>query len=67
MNCQQCGAPLKVQKGQNCFRCEYCGTYDFPDPNLDGVALLDEASTYACPVCSKPLVSALYKNISIHS
>ena len=46
MNCKQCGAPLSVEEGQDFFHCQYCGSYDFPDPNQDGVALLDELSPY---------------------
>jgi Zn-finger nucleic acid-binding protein len=67
MNCKQCGAPLKVEENQNIFRCDYCGSYDFPNPNLDGIALLDEISPYACPICSKPLVAATIENVRIFS
>ncbi len=67
MNCKQCGAPLNVVKGQNYFHCEYCGSYHFPDPNLDGVALLAEVSPHICPVCNLPLVSAVVKNVPIFS
>ena len=58
---------MKVDDGQAFFHCDYCGCYDFPDPNLDGVALLDEVSTFACPICHKPLVSAVVKDIPIDS
>jgi Zn-finger nucleic acid-binding protein len=67
MNCRQCGAPMNVEEGQNFFHCGYCGCYDFPNPNLDGVALLDEASPYPCPICNKPLVSAIVNNVRIFS
>jgi Zn-finger nucleic acid-binding protein len=67
MNCEQCGAPLKVEKGQDFYHCEYCGAYHFPDPNLDGVALLDEVSSLCCPVCHKPLVLSVVKDIHIES
>jgi Zn-finger nucleic acid-binding protein len=67
MNCKQCGAPMNVDEGQNIFHCEYCGGYDFPDPNQDGVALLDETSPYACPICKKTLVAAIVKNVRIFS
>lgn len=66
MNCKHCGAPMNVE-GQNLFHCEYCGGYDFPDPNQDGVALLDELSPYVCPMCKKSLVSAIVKNVRIFS
>ena len=67
MNCKQCGAPMNVTEDQNFFHCEYCGSYDFPNPNQDGVALLDEVSPLACPICNKPLVSAIVKDVHIYS
>lgn len=67
MNCRQCGAPMNLEEGLDFFHCEYCGTYDFPDPNRDGVALMDEVSPYACPVCRKPLAAAIVKGIQILS
>lgn len=65
MNCKQCGAPMNVEENQDFFHCEYCGSYDFPDANQDGVALLDETSPYACPTCRKPLVSAIVNTVHI--
>ncbi len=67
MNCKQCGAPMTVEDGKNFFYCDYCGSYDFPDPNLDGVALLNEPSPYSCPICNKPLVTASIGSIHIFS
>jgi Zn-finger nucleic acid-binding protein len=43
------------------------GSYDFPNPNLDGVALLDDPSPYPCPACNKPLVSAIVNEVQILS
>ena len=67
MNCKQCGAPMSVEEGQDFFHCKYCDGYAFPDPNQDGVALLEEVSTYVCPLCQEPLVSAIVKDIHILS
>ena len=67
MKCKQCGAPLSVEEGQDFFHCQYCGSYDFPNPNQDGVGLLDELSTYTCPLCQETLVSAIVQNVHIHS
>lgn len=58
---------MNVEANQDFFHCEYCGGYDFPNPNQDGVALLDEVSRYACPMCRKPLVSAVVNKIHICS
>ncbi len=67
MNCKQCGAPMSVEEGQDFFHCKYCGSYDFPNPNQDGVGLLDEISSYVCPLCKQPLVSAIVQNVHIFS
>lgn len=67
MNCDHCGAPLRVEEGQNYFHCQYCGSFEFPIANQDGVGLLGEVSSHICPVCDKPLVSAVVQNIPILS
>ena len=65
MNCKNCGAPMSIE--QNLFHCKYCGGYDFPNPNQDGVALLDKLSSFACPICKKSLVLATLQNVHILS
>ena len=58
---------MRVEEGQAFFHCQYCGSYDFPKPNRDGVALLDETSAYVCPTCKELLVSAVTQDIHIFS
>ena len=58
---------MSVEEGQAFFHCQYCGGYDFPEPNQDGVALLDEVTSLACPTCGELLVSAIITDISIFS
>jgi Zn-finger nucleic acid-binding protein len=58
---------MRVEEGQAFFHCQYCGGDEFPDPNQDGVALLDEPSSFACPLCKELLVSAVVKDIPILS
>jgi Zn-finger nucleic acid-binding protein len=58
---------MKVEEGRNFFHCDYCGNYEFPDPNQDGVVLLDEISPYSCPICLKPLVKASIEEVGIFS
>ncbi len=67
MNCKQCGAPMNVEDGKDFFHCNYCGCYNFSDPNKEGVALLDEISPYHCPACEQPLVTAVIANIRIYA
>jgi Zn-finger nucleic acid-binding protein len=67
MNCNQCGAPMIVEKDQLYFHCNYCGSHFFPDPNRDGVVLLDEGSLHQCPGCKTALVSASFDDIPVLS
>ena len=58
MNCPACGAPLRLKDDTDAFVCDYCGNVHVPDPNSDGVRVLDVPSSESCPVCSVPLVHA---------
>lgn len=59
MNCLNCGAPMRVRDGDECFACDYCKSLHFPEKNRDGVALLGEKSSLVCPVCAAELENAL--------
>ena len=67
MNCKKCGAPMMVEENQNLFHCEYCGCYDFPNPNLDEVALLDEVSTLTCRYAISRSFQQWVKRVDIFS
>jgi len=41
MTCPGCGAAMRLAKDKDCLICDYCGTMHFPDPNPDGVRVLD--------------------------
>ncbi len=56
MNCENCGAPMRLQLEKQQFVCDYCSTIYFPHANEDGVQVLDEASDLHCPVCKSDLV-----------
>jgi Zn-finger nucleic acid-binding protein len=58
MNCRNCGAAMQPVGGRAYFRCQYCGTFEFPQTNGDGVASLGEVTKYPCPVCENPLEKA---------
>jgi len=47
---------MKLDAGKDFLACQYCGTTHFPDPNPDGVRVLDEPSEQQCPRCSVALV-----------
>lgn len=56
MNCNNCGAPMKLLLERQHFYCEYCTSIVFPSENQDGIRVLEEASDTQCPVCEIPLV-----------
>jgi Zn-finger nucleic acid-binding protein len=58
LNCENCGAPMKVAPGRDYWYCEYCSSFYFPKQSSDGVRVLGQASTLQCPVCHASLVSA---------
>ena len=58
LNCPGCGAPMRLEDGRDTLVCDYCGQISVPEANDDGVRILGEASTLACPVCASPLVQA---------
>jgi Zn-finger nucleic acid-binding protein len=58
MNCPNCGAPLKYLQDKPYFFCDYCSSYYFPEESKDGVRMMNEPSSFSCPVCKIPLVEA---------
>jgi LSD1 subclass zinc finger protein len=61
MNCENCGATLRLIDGRDHFRCDHCETFRFATPlagSIDRVTLLGETGDTACPVCATPLVHA---------
>ena len=58
MNCPGCGAPLRLDPGQDFLRCDYCKGAYVPEKNDDGARVLGETSPLACPVCATHLVQA---------
>ena len=47
-----CGAAMSLQPGNDFLRCEYCESLHFPEPNSDGVRVLDVPTDSVCPCCS---------------
>ncbi|HUI55303.1 MAG TPA: zf-TFIIB domain-containing protein [Bryobacteraceae bacterium] len=58
MNCQSCGAPMRLAADRDCFICDYCKSVYLPEVNDDGVRVLHEPSELSCPICAVPLVHA---------
>jgi Zn-finger nucleic acid-binding protein len=49
MKCENCGAPMRVNPDRGCFTCPYCATDWVPQPNFEGVFVLEEADA-DCPL-----------------
>jgi Zn-finger nucleic acid-binding protein len=58
MNCENCGAPMRLAPDHAHFICSYCGSVRFPEANYDGIRILGELSDLECPVCKTRLVTA---------
>jgi Zn-finger nucleic acid-binding protein len=54
---------MRLFRDQEYYRCDYCGSYYFPDPSKDGVRVLGVApEAVQCPVCAEPLHLAALDN-----
>jgi len=49
---------MRLEENREFLTCDYCGNVHFPDPNPEGVRVLDVASQLSCPVCATTLVHA---------
>ena len=56
MMCQQCGAPMVLNRDRDYYFCEHCGAYHFPNSSEEGIRVLGEdPDQIKCPVCQVPL------------
>ncbi len=51
--------------GRDYLYCEYCGSFAFPAPSVDGVVVLGEAGDVACPICSTMLSKASVADVRV--
>lgn len=65
MNCENCGAPMRLVRDRDYFVCDYCGAYFFPQANRDGIRVLNEPSDTLCPVCQTNLVVAALDELRV--
>src|SRR6185437_5144341 len=49
---------MRLKDDTDCLTCDYCGNIVVPEPNADGVRVLDVPAAESCPVCSVALVHA---------
>lgn len=57
MTCDNCGAPMHLDRDQGLMICDYCGSQMVPSKDEDGVVVL-EPTRQQCPVCKAQLMSA---------
>lgn len=63
--CDSCGAPMELVPGRHYFHCEYCGSFAFPKPSEDGVAVLGESGDTYCPICSSTMSTASVAEVRV--
>jgi Zn-finger nucleic acid-binding protein len=49
---------MRLQEGKDSLFCDYCNQVYTPPEAEDGVRILDQQSSLACPVCAAPLAHA---------
>jgi Zn-finger nucleic acid-binding protein len=49
---------MRLKPDVDSFVCDFCQTIYIPEPNADGVRVLDESAFLACPACRASLVHA---------
>ena len=49
---------MRLDADKEFLLCDYCGNIHFPDPNSDGVRVLDVPAPEQCPICSIALTHA---------
>lgn len=66
MNCENCGATLRLVAGRGHFICDYCAAVRLIDepagPGGDGVSAVSAATGMKCPACGEPLHDAVLDN-----
>ena len=58
MNCQNCGAPMKLALDKDHYECNYCGSIYFPRAVREGMFSLGDKTDLECPLCRIPLALA---------
>ncbi len=46
---------MQLEDDRDCFTCSFCGSEYCPEPDDDGVRILNAKTPYDCPVCSTTL------------
>ncbi len=65
LDCQNCGAPLKLEPERHYLFCEYCKALYFPKESPEGLILLGMPSKVDCPLCRQPLVLARVNSFEV--
>jgi Zn-finger nucleic acid-binding protein len=65
LNCENCGAPLRLEPERHYLLCEYCKALYFPKESPEGLVLLGAPSQVDCPLCKQPLVLARINSFEV--
>jgi len=49
---------MRLEEDREFLSCDYCGNVHYPDPNPEGVRVLEVLSELSCPICATALVHA---------
>jgi Zn-finger nucleic acid-binding protein len=57
MTCENCGAPMRLERDQGLMICDYCASQAAPPTDEEGVLAM-EPTAHKCPLCEAPLANA---------
>jgi Zn-finger nucleic acid-binding protein len=64
MTCENCGAPMLLDRDRNLMVCQYCQTEAVPPMDEDGVQIVGETDK-VCPGCGSKLSNGLMETQSL--
>jgi Zn-finger nucleic acid-binding protein len=65
MNCPDCGAAMEPVANRNFLHCSHCNNFEFPEDTGDGIHVTGDPVEMSCPVCEKPLQSAVIEGETV--
>jgi Zn-finger nucleic acid-binding protein len=59
MNCEGCGAPMRVEPDLESLVCDYCGSVRPLEKDAGDIAVVGDETKQLCPLCRVSLVAAI--------
>jgi Zn-finger nucleic acid-binding protein len=56
---------MRLDRKIHCFKCEFCATEYTPEPDVDGVQILNDSTAYRCPICQDTLAEGVLVGVGV--